>query len=689
MGVVEVHVSGPMRSESTRSKRETIPARSRALVPAAATCGLLWVGAVLVAGLKIDGGALVVLGVGGVLATTVLLLMIQRQYSRLRNLAGTDALTGLVNHRSFHEILAEEITDGAEARRPVAVVILDLDNFKAINDTHGHPYGDEVLRAVGAAVRTATRADDTAARIGGEEFALILPGSDSGTAFAVAERTRAAVAAVAVHGFELSCSAGVAAYPDDAEDASTLCQLADSALCWAKRGGKRRTRRFDPEHSPATWTDRQRTEVEQLLRLDRPITPVFQPVVGLGTGRVVGYEALARFPGTSGRTPDVWFAQAHGCGLGPELEAAAIKAALEPVGRPFDVHLAINVSPSALTSDLVRDALRGNLEGIVVEITEHEFVPDDDSLAAAIAELRGRGARIAIDDAGAGHAGLKQLMRVRPDIVKLDRALTHDIHRDAARMALVESFARFARDVGATVCGEGIELLDELAVLADLDVQWGQGFVLARPEPPWTEVSPIAAEVCRVALADTFRSLPTEHHPIGSSDRRLVHLSARLASARTPRDLESALALIAAELGSSKVCLSAWHEAEQVLETLAENGERSDQTIFPIAEYPLSAKVIREQEAVQTVVSDPESDPSEVELLLSLGERSALMVPVVSRGESIGIVEAFRSDERAWSRAEINRARVIANQFASVIPMLAAERDREAADQLRVERQRS
>ncbi len=670
-----------MPSTPTSSPRVAIPARSRALIPAAATCGLLWVGTVLVAGFQIEGPAVILLGVAGVLATAVLMLIIQRQHSTLRSLAGTDSLTGLFNHRSFHEILAAELERAKDLRIPVAVVVCNLDNFKRINDTHGHPYGDEVLRGVGAAIRRVTRAGDTAARIGGEEFALILPGSDSNTAFAVAERTREAIAAVPVHGFALSCSAGVAAYPGDAEDASTLCQLADSALYWAKRGGKRRTRRFDAEHSPATWTDRQRIEVEELLRTDRPITPVYQPVVSLGTGRVVGYEALARFPGTSGRTPDVWFAQAHGCGLGPELEAVAIRAALEPLGRPFDAHLAVNVSPSALTSDVVQDALSGNLEGLVIEITEHEFVPDDDSLTAAVADLRGRGALIAIDDAGAGHAGLKQLMRVRPDIVKLDRALIHDIHRDAARMALVESFVRFARDVGATVCAEGIESLDELAVVADLDVQWGQGYVLARPEPPWIEVSPIAAEVCRVALADTFRSLPTEHHPLGSSDRRLVHVSARLASARSPRDLEGALALIAAELGSSKVCLSAWHEADRVLETLAENGDRSDQTIFPIADFPLSARVIRDKEAVQTVVGDPESDPHEVELLLSLGERSLLMVPVVSRGESIGIIEAYRTDERAWSRAEINRARVIASQFASVIPTLATERERRAREQ--------
>ena len=117
----------------------------------------------------------------------------------------------------------------------------------------------------------------------------------------------------------------------------------------------------------------------------------------------------------------------------------------------------------------------------MIEITEHEFVSDDDDLVPALAELRERGALIALDDAGAGYAGLTQAMRVRPDIVKLDRNLTKAIHSDPARMVLVESFVRFARRTGATVCAEGIESLDDLAVLGDLDVQWGQGYALAGP----------------------------------------------------------------------------------------------------------------------------------------------------------------------------------------------------------------
>jgi diguanylate cyclase (GGDEF)-like protein len=544
--------------------------------------------------------------------------------------------------------------------------MLDVDHFKAVNDAHGHSYGDEVLRSIGKGLRIAVSGEGIAARVGGEEFALIVPDRDAEAAYEVAERARDAVSTVPVGGIELSCSAGVAAYPDDAEDASNLCQLAEGALHWAKRRGKGRTRRFDPGHVPLGWTRRRASEVEELLASDHPITPVFQPVVALASGHLVGYEALARFTSSPKRSPEAWFAQAHGCGLGPDLEAAAIRAALEPVGRPLGTHLAVNISPSALTASPVIRSLPIDLTGIVIEITEHEFVPDDDHLAEVLNELRERGARIAIDDAGAGYAGLTQVMRVRPDIVKLDRNLTTGIHADPARMVLVESFVRFARRTGAVVCAEGIESLDELAVLGDLDVQWGQGYALARPSTPWTMVSPVAAEVCRASLAQALRASPVGSGRITAGDRRLEHLSARLASARSGRDLEGALSLIAEELQADTICLSRWLSDEQVLETVAESGGTRAER-FAVDDYPLTGRVLREQQAAQVLVGDPEADPGEVELLLTLGARSLLIVPVVSQGDTLGIVEAYSETERPWTRTQINRARIISNQFGSMM----------------------
>jgi GAF domain-containing protein len=233
-------------------------------------------------------------------------------------------------------------------------------------------------------------------------------------------------------------------------------------------------------------------------------------------------------------------------------------------------------------------------------------------------------------------------------------------------MALVESFVRFARRVDTVVCAEGIESLEDLATLADLDVPWGQGFALAHPAEPWAQVSPPAIEVCRASLALALQATANGNGHITAGDRRLEHVSASLAGARTREDLKGTLAMIADELDADNICLSHWDAASGTVETLAESEPSSDKR-FPLAQYPLTAQVIREQSAAQVVAGADDADPHEVELLLRLGYRSLLMMPVVNQGEPLGIVEAYSRAERPWTRTEINRARIISHQFASVI----------------------
>jgi GAF domain-containing protein len=235
-------------------------------------------------------------------------------------------------------------------------------------------------------------------------------------------------------------------------------------------------------------------------------------------------------------------------------------------------------------------------------------------------------------------------------------------------MALVESFVRFARRVGATVCAEGIESLEDLHALANLDVPWGQGTALGPPAPPWSEVPAAAVEACRSALASALRRSPGgDSTEVSAGDRRLEHLSARLADAHTRSDLLSALGLIAGELHADKICLSQWHPDRDLIETLAESGGQATDEFFPLDAYPLTEKVLRDQEAAQVLAGDPEADPAEVELMLSMGFRSMLLVPVIHRGSSVGILEAHSASDRPWTRTEINRARIISNQLGSVI----------------------
>jgi len=637
------------------------------MVPwAAVVFSLLW-GAILGLAISRSDTELAASAAAGMLLTLGLTALLYREQVELRDLAETDTLTGLINHRGFQQALRGELRRAGTRGDSVALVALDIDDFKAVNERHGHPFGDGVLQGVSAQLQESVRRGDIAARTGGEEFALILPGTDAEAAQEIAERVRTEVARLSPAGSELSCSAGVAVFPVDGDSASALVQLAEGALYWAKRSGKSRTRRFDPDHVRLSGDAPQRSEIERILS-ERAIAPLYQPVASLTTGRLIGYEALARFPDAPERPPSTWFAQANACGLGPELEAAAIRAALEPIGRPRGTHIAVNVSPSALSTDAVKNVLPADLSDVIIELTEHEVYVGDSLLANSLAQLRERGARIAIDDAGAGYAGLKQVMWVRPDIVKLDLELTRAIHSDPVRMALVESLVRFARRVGATVCAEGIENHDDMEVLANLDVPWGQGYAIGRPAPPWSQVSPPAAETCRNALAQALVSSPGGDTPtISAGDRRLEHLSARLANARSRADLNSALDLIAGELHADKVALSHWHPDMGVVETLAESGEQPDEEFFTLNEYPATGRVLERQESAQVMVGDPRADPHEVGLMFSLGYRTLLMVPVVHLGESLGIVEAMCHEERPWTRTEMNRARIIANQLASVI----------------------
>lgn len=642
--------------------------RGRGPLFAALVAGLVLWAMLFAAGhylLELPGLELV--AIAGLLGTAVATAAVGwLQAAELRGLAHTDPLTGLTNHRGFHEALRAGLERAAHERTALSLVTIDLDDFKAINDARGHPYGDEVLRGVGARLRGAVRSSDVAARVGGEEFALILPRSGSDAAFEIAERARAAISSLPVHGSELSCSAGIATFPSDAEDSSTLLQLADGALYWAKSAGKQRTRRFDPERVERSPNALQREEVERLLRTPEALRPQFQPIVSLSTGRLVAYEALARFPEAAARPPAAWFAMAHACGLGPELEAAAVHAALKPVGRPPGTQLALNVSPSVLASSAMQAALPRDLHEIVIEVTEHEAISEDAEVAGALTDLRERGARIAVDDAGAGYSGLQQLTRIQPDVVKLDRHLTEGIHADPARLALVESFVRFARRTGATVCAEGIETLDELMALADLDVELGQGFALGTPAEPWTPVQPRAARVCRAGLADAMRPPEATADEIVAGDRGLERLSARIAGARSRHDLERALPLLAAELGADEVAISQWHPEESLLETLADM-TKEEQTLFEIEQFPLSRRVLSSQRAAQVLLSDPDADPGEAALLLSYEFSAVLMVPVIHAGESVGVIEAYRREERPFARIEINRARIISNQFSSLL----------------------
>jgi EAL domain-containing protein (putative c-di-GMP-specific phosphodiesterase class I) len=212
---------------------------------------------------------------------------------------------------------------------------------------------------------------------------------------------------------------------------------------------------------------------------------VFQPIVDLNTGNIVGAEALARFSCEPQRPPDQWFAEADVTGRGLQLELAAVRAALDQLDRlPAGTFLTVNASPATLLSPALGQLLGAHAaQRAVLELTEHTPVEDYGALVKALEPLRRQGARLAVDDTGAGYAGFQHLLRLRPDILKLDTTLTRGINADPARRSLATALVAFAQEIGATIIAEGVEEAGELLALQLIGVPWGQGYHIAYPGP--------------------------------------------------------------------------------------------------------------------------------------------------------------------------------------------------------------
>ena len=210
---------------------------------------------------------------------------------------------------------------------------------------------------------------------------------------------------------------------------------------------------------------------------------LYQPILDLGAGGIVGYEALCRFTPQPYRSPDKWFQDAADAGLAVELELKAVAAALAafPI-LPAEVALSVNVSPETAVSDRLAAALdAGNLHRTILELTEHGRVDDYARLQGCLDPLRRRGLKVAIDDAGAGYSGLQHIVRIAPDVIKMDMSLTRGLDGDPARRALASAMIFYARETGATLVAEGIETEGELATLRALGFTRGQGYLLGRP----------------------------------------------------------------------------------------------------------------------------------------------------------------------------------------------------------------
>ena len=400
-----------------------------------------------------------------------------------------DPLTGLENRRGFTEHLPGAVGPGA------ALIMLDLDRFKLVNDSLGHPAGDALLRLVGQRIAGAVRAEDAAFRLGGDEFAVVL--RDGAGAHALAERLVDLLSRpYLVHGLvaTVGASAGIAYAPDDGMDADSLVHCADMALYAAKADGRGVVRPFRPEMARRAAA---RHALEQDLRAAvarGQLELFYQPQANLATRSLVGFEALLRWrhPERGLVSPADFIPLAEETRLiMPIGEWALRTACLDAQGWPEPLPVAVNVSAVQLAEpgrlcravEAALAASRLDPARLELEITESALVRDPDAALGALRALRGMGVSIAMDDFGTGYSSLSQLRSFPFDKLKIDRSFVRDLGGSAEAVAVVRAIAALGTSLGMRTTAEGVETGEQAArVLAEGCTDM-QGYLLSRPLP--------------------------------------------------------------------------------------------------------------------------------------------------------------------------------------------------------------
>lgn len=412
-------------------------------------------------------------------------------------MAEHDALTGLLNRRRFELDLRRWTDHAIRYRRPLALLFLDLDDFKQINDRFGHKGGDQCLAAAAEALVATMRSTDFAARWGGDEFAVLLPESDAGAAGQVADKLLARLGArkVELNGERLAVSAsiGVAALPEHAATADELLACADGAMYHAKESGRNRWHLYSASDAES---DRARERMRWAARLRRALETdqfvlLYQPVVHLTTGATAHYEALVRMEDRDGRliSPGVFLEYAEQFGLSGSIDAMVLRKASRRLAelRRTDVWISINLSRTTLGDARFLEALEDALDlarlppaQLGFEISERLLLDHMNEATALAQRLKALGCRVVLDDAGLNLALARHLRRIPLDVIKLDGGLVRRLGEpDEQRIA--STLTAIARDMGVETVAKFVEDPALIAVIRDLGIQCVQGFALGRP----------------------------------------------------------------------------------------------------------------------------------------------------------------------------------------------------------------
>ncbi len=421
----------------------------------------------------------------------------KRDEARIRHLARHDALTNLPNRYNLQERLDIALDTAAQEGNAIAVVYIDLDRFKPVNDLHGHAAGDALLVQASKRILAEIRPTDTLARIGGDEFVMILtsqpqPEKASIVATRIIEALRRPFQ-VEGHRIEIGASVGVSLYPEDGADADALMRAADAAMYRAKEEGRGAVRFYEAAMN-AQLQARLQLEQELAGAAERgELVLHYQPIVNGVTGEVETFEALIRWVHpTRGMVPPMEFIpMAEECGLIDGIGRWVIEAACrEAAGWSHPWRVSFNVSPRQFRHTDVCAALGDALRAhgiaparVVVEVTEGILIEDADEAVATLNRLREMGVRIALDDFGTGYSSLSYLQLFQFDKFKIDKSFVKTLGESERALTLTRTIVNLGHNLGLQVTAEGVETQAQLDILRSLGCDQIQGYLVARPAP--------------------------------------------------------------------------------------------------------------------------------------------------------------------------------------------------------------